>query len=317
MLAWILEGTTGIPVDAVVIVSILLINAIIGFVQEERASDAVATLQSMTTPTATVMRGGEQVTIDASDLVPGDILVLAEGDSVAADVRILSAASLRVQESSLTGESEAVSKSPEAIAEESGLGDRANMVFKGAAVVQGVGRAIVTATGMNTEMGAIATMLDETEQDDSPLSQEIARVSKALGVAVIVIAVVVMAVLFVMNDIRRPQDAIDILLLGVSLAVAAVPEGLPAILTVVLAIGVRKLAEHNAIVKELQSVETLGASSIIGSDKTGTLTRNEMTIRNTNTSPFNGSHYVSFWQSRAYPGTHMSTASKTSTSSTW
>ena len=159
------------------------------------------------------------------------------------------------------------------------IGDRFDMVFKGTAVVQGVGRAVVTGTGMRTEMGAIAEMLDETEAVDSPLQKEIASVSRALGVIVIGIAVVVMVAIAVVNGVDTPDDVVTILLMGVSLAVAAVPEGLPAILSLVLAIGVRELAQRNAVMKNLHSVETLGSASVICSDKTGTLTRNEMTLR--------------------------------------
>ena len=276
--AWLLEGAVGLPVDAVVIAAIVVLNAVIGFVQENRASDAVAALAEMTAATSTVLRGGELVSVPSSELVQGDILVLAEGDSVGADGRLLRASALRIQEASLTGESEASAKDAEPLEEAAELGDRRNMVYKGTAVAQGTGRAVVTATGMTTEMGAIADLLDRTQEEDSPLTVQIARVSRLLGVIVIVIAVVVMAALALLNGVSGADDAIHILLLGVSLAVAAVPEGLPAILTIVLALGVQRLARRNAVVKELHAVETLGSASVICSDKTGTLTKNEMTI---------------------------------------
>ena len=276
--AWLLEGAAGVPVDAVVIAAIVVLNAVIGFVQENRASDAVAALAELTAATSTVLRGGELVSIPSSELVRGDLLVLAEGDSVGADGRLLRATALRVQEASLTGESEATVKDAATLAGLVELGDRRNMVFKGTAVAQGTGRAVVTATGMATQMGAIADLLDRTEEEESPLTVQIAQVSRLLGIVVIVIAVVVMTALALLNGVSGAEDAIAILLLGVSLAVAAVPEGLPAILTIVLALGVQRLARRNAVVKELHAVETLGSASVICSDKTGTLTKNEMTI---------------------------------------
>jgi len=277
--AWLLEGAGGLPIDVVVILLIVLANAVIGFVQENRAADAVAALADMTAARATVLRDGKLATVPAADLVPGDILVLGEGDAVAADARLISASSLQVQEASLTGESEAVTKTVTPLAELGSLGDRHNMVFKGTAVARGVGRAVVTGTGMDTEMGRIATLLDETADEPSPLQREIAQISKTLGVLVIGIAVVVMIVVAAVNGVSSFHEAVDILLLGVSLAVAAVPEGLPAILSLVLAIGVQAMARRNAVMKDLHSVETLGSVSVIASDKTGTLTKNEMTIR--------------------------------------
>ena len=279
LVAWFLEGASGLPIDVVVILLIVLANAVIGFVQENRAADAVAALADMTAARATVLRDGKLATIPAADLVPGDVLVLGEGDAVAADARLISASSLQVQEASLTGESEAVTKTVTPLPELGSLGDWHNMVFKGTAVARGVGRAVVTGTGMDTEMGRIATLLDETADEPSPLQREIAQISRTLGVLVIGIAVVVMIVVAAVNGVSSFQEAVDILLLGVSLAVAAVPEGLPAILSLVLAIGVQAMARRNAVMKDLHSVETLGSVSVIASDKTGTLTKNEMTIR--------------------------------------
>lgn len=284
VLAWLVEGGSGLPVDAIVIAVIVGLNAVIGYVQENKAVDAVAALRDMTAATSTVLRDGRLATVPAAQLVVGDVLVLGEGDAVGADARLLSATALRVQEASLTGESEARAKSPQTLRETVPLGDRDSMVFKGTAVSQGVGRAVVTATGMSTQMGSIAEMLDATESDPSPLTVEIDRVSKMLGVLVVIIALVVMGALFAINGVGDAQTAVQILLLGVSLAVAAVPEGLPAILTVVLALGVQRLARRNAVVKELRSVETLGAATVVCSDKTGTLTKNEMTIERVVTS---------------------------------
>ncbi|MDO5076459.1 cation-translocating P-type ATPase [Corynebacterium sp.] len=277
--AWWAEGGHGWPVDTVVIGIIVIANAALGYSQEAKAESAVAALASMTAATSTVLRNGRQAQVPSAELVPGDVLLLAEGDAVGADARLVTAAGLTVQEASLTGESLASTKDPQTLAGTVALGDRANMVFKGTAVVQGVGTAVVTATGMDTEMGSIADMLESTAQEESPLEKEIARVSKLLGVLVVVIAVVVMATLALLYQASSAEDWVNILLLGVSLAVAAVPEGLPAILSLVLAIGVQHLARRNAIMKHLHSVETLGAASVICSDKTGTLTRNEMTIQ--------------------------------------
>ncbi|HYO42181.1 MAG TPA: cation-translocating P-type ATPase [Candidatus Limnocylindrales bacterium] len=279
LVAWIIEGAHGAPIDVIVIAAIVIANAALGFIQENRAENAVAALAVMTAASSTVLRGGMLATLPSSELVRGDILVLSEGDSVGADARLLTATGLKIQEASLTGESDATLKDPATLGGQAAIGDRFNMVFKGTAVVQGVGRAVVTGTGMRTEMGAIAHMLDETEAVESPLQKEIASVSRSLGIIVIGIAVVVMVATALLNGVDSPADFVPILVLGVSLAVAAVPEGLPAILSLVLAIGVRELARRNAVMKNLHSVETLGSASVICSDKTGTLTRNEMTLR--------------------------------------
>ena len=276
--AWLVEDADGPPIDSIVIAAIVLLNGILGYVQEARADDAVAALGAMTTASNTVLRGGELVTVPSAELVRGDILTLSEGDAVGADARLLSGSGLRVAEASLTGESEAVTKHPDTLPDMVSPGDRLNMVFKGTAVAQGVGRAIVTATGMDTEMGAIARMLDATVEEPTPLQTELNRLGKMLGLIVTVIAIVVMLTIILVNGVSTPRDLVVVLLLGVSLAVAAVPEGLPAILSVVLAIGVQRMATRHAIVKKLNSVEALGSASVICTDKTGTLTRNEMTI---------------------------------------
>ena len=277
--AWAIEGMAGWPVDAIVIGIIVVINAVIGYVQEAKAESAVAALARMTAVTSTVLRDGRVMRVPSAELVRGDLLVLAEGDSVGADGRLVQNASLRIQEASLTGESEPVSKDSATLHEAPALGDRRNMVFKGTAVVQGTGHAIITATGVDTEMGAIAKMLEATREEPTPLQKEVQRIGRMLGVAVLVIAVVVVTTVFLVSEIGSVRDVETVLLLGVSLAVAAVPEGLPAILSLVLAMGVQRMAKRNAIVKKLSSVETLGSASVICSDKTGTLTRSEMTIQ--------------------------------------
>ena len=283
LVAWFIERSHGeggeaLPFDAIVIVLILILNAVLGYIQEAKAEQAVDALSKMAAPQTSVLRDGKIVRINTADVVPGDVLVLAEGDSVSADGRLFAAASLRIAEASLTGESVPVGKKPDTLAAAKALGDRANMIFNGTSVTQGTGRAIVTGTGMNTQVGKIADMLAKTEDDDSPLQKEMDRVAKILGIAVCIIAVLVLVALAVMSGFHSLQDVIDSLLLAVSLAVAAVPEGLAAILTVVLALGVQRMAKHHAIVKKLHSVETLGSASVICSDKTGTLTRNEMTV---------------------------------------
>jgi len=277
--AWALEGAQGAPFEAIVIAAIVVANAVLGFVQERKAEQAVAALQRMAAPAATVLRDGAQARVPAEELVCGDIMVLAEGDAVGADGRLLQVASLQVAESSLTGESEPVLKDRATLPAPAPLGDRTNLVFSGTAVTRGRARAVVTATGMSTEMGRIATLLGRTEEERTPLQREVDLVGRTLGIAVIAIAVVVVAAILLTSDIRRASDLVQVLLLGVSLAVAAVPEGLPAVLSVVLALGVQRMARQHAIVKKLSSVEALGSASVICSDKTGTLTKNEMTIQ--------------------------------------
>ena len=284
LIAWFIErshGTAGevLPFDAIVIILILIVNAVLGYIQEARAEQAVEALAQMTAPQTSVLRDGKIVHINTADVVPGDIVVLGEGDTVSADGRLFAAASLRIAEASLTGESVPVGKKPDTLDSAKALGDRTNMIFNGTSVTQGTGRAIVTGTGMNTQVGKIADMLSQTDDEDTPLQKEMTHVSKILGIAVCIIAAVVLVALFITQGFHKmPDDLIDSLLLAVSLAVAAVPEGLATILTVVLALGVQRMAKHNAIVKKLSSVETLGSASVICSDKTGTLTRNEMTV---------------------------------------
>jgi magnesium-transporting ATPase (P-type) len=262
-----------------VIAVIVLLNGALGFVQEARAEHAVAALQRLAAATAGVVRDGRPQRIPAADVVPGDVLVLEEGDAVSADARLVDVASLVVAEAPLTGESATVEKAAGTLEGPVALGDRVNMVFDGTAVTRGRGLAVVTATGMATEMGTIARLLGTTEEQRTPLQREVSRIGRMLGGAVIAIAVVVVAAILVTADVDTASDLVDVLLVGVSLAVAAVPEGLPAVLSVVLALGVQRMARRHAIVKRLASVETLGSASVVCSDKTGTLTKNEMTIR--------------------------------------
>jgi len=276
---WLVEGAKGPPFEVLVIIAILLGNAVLGFIQESRAEAAVTALRRIAAPHATVVRDGRELTIPAVEVVPGDVLVLAEGDAVSADGRLVEASSLQIAEAALTGESESSAKHSDPLPGPTPLADRTNMVFHGTAVTQGRGRAVVTATGMATEMGRVARLLTETREERTPLQREITQVGRLLGLAVVVTAVLVVGAIFLTEDIRSARDVVDVLLVGVALAVAAVPEGLPAILSVVLALGVQRMARQRAIVKQLSSVETLGSTTVICSDKTGTLTRNEMTIR--------------------------------------
>jgi potassium/sodium efflux P-type ATPase len=279
LVAWALEGGHGVPVEVIVISVIILANGVLGYIQEARAEQAVAALQRMAGATASVRRDGRDERVPAVDVVPGDVVLLAEGDAVSADARLMEAASLTVSEASLTGESEPVLKDVAPLSGPVALGDRLNMVWSGTAVTRGRGRAVVTGTGMDTEMGNIARLLGTTDEQRTPLQREVERIGRTLGLAVIVIAVVVVSAILLTADLERASDFVDVLLVGVSLAVAAVPEGLPAILSVVLALGVQRMARERAIVKKLSSVETLGSASVVCSDKTGTLTRNEMTIQ--------------------------------------
>jgi P-type Ca2+ transporter type 2C len=279
LVAWTIEGRHGLPVDAIVIALVVALNAALGYAQEAKAENAVAALARMTAATCAVVRDGQVLRVPSGQLVRGDLMDLAEGDLVGADARLVQAAALRVQEASLTGESEPVLKDAATLRAPAALAERLNMVFNGTAVAQGHARAVVTATGMRTEVGAIAGMLDATAEERTPLQKEVGRIGRMLGAAVVVIAIVVVGTILLLSDIRSASQLITVLLLGVSLAVAAVPEGLPAILSVVLAIGVQRMARRNAIVKNLSSVETLGSASVICSDKTGTLTRSEMTIQ--------------------------------------
>ncbi|MGQ0596073.1 cation-translocating P-type ATPase [Aquabacterium sp.] len=284
LVVWALEGRRGWPMDALVILAVVVLNALLGFVQETRSRRAAEALIRLTGVTSAVLRDGVPQRVPSTELVCGDLLLLSEGDSVGADARLIQASVLRVQEASLTGESEAVLKAPAPLLAATPLAERRNMVFKGTAVAQGSGQAVVTATGMATEIGAIAHLLNTTIEEATPLQKEVRQIGSMLGRAVVLICIAVIAAVLLVSNIRTLHDLVSVLLLGVSLAVAAVPEGLPAILSLVLAMGVQRMAGRKAIVKNLSSVEALGSASVICSDKTGTLTRSEMTIERAVTS---------------------------------
>lgn len=267
---------SGETTDAAIIIFIVILNACIGFIQKYKAEKAIEALRKMITPQARVLRNGKQLKIPAADVVPGDILILEEGDTVNADAIIFEENELETQEAILTGESAPVEKNSLMFEENWKRGPEKNhMVFMGTMVARGTGRAVVVKTGMGTEMGNIATLTTETKKDKSPLEKELNNI----GVFVGKITFVITAILFVVGVLLQKKDIIDTLIFATSVAVAAVPEGLPATITIALAIGVQRLAKNNAIVKQLSSVETLGATTVICSDKTGTLTKNEMTVK--------------------------------------
>lgn len=256
------------------ILLIVVLNAVMGVMQESKAEKALEALQNMSSPHARVIREGQEMRIDAVDLVPGDIMILEAGDFISADGRLISDSYLKCEESPLTGESLPVDKSSEFIAEEnSPLGDRKNMVYTGCSVVNGTGIVVVTGTGMNTEMGKIANLLSGEESNQTPLQLKLAQLGKYLGVLAILCCLIIFVV-----GISNGIPAMEIFMTAISLAVSAIPEGLPAIVTVVLSLGVTRLAKQNAIIRKLPAVETLGSASVICSDKTGTLTLNQMTL---------------------------------------
>ncbi len=276
---WLFERDSALPYEAIAILAIVVFNAAMGFVQQARAEQAVAELQQMSAAQARVIRGGKQYSVAATELVTGDIILVEEGDTIPADGRLIHSVSLQTSEATLTGESLPESKDPEAISGEAPVGDRQNMIFSGTTVTYGRGTAVVTATGMHSQMGQIAGMLEQAPPETTPLQQDLARVGRILGMVVIAIAVVMIFTIILVEHVSGFSALFDVLILGVALAVAAVPEGLPALVTAVLALGVQRMARRNAIVRHLAAVETLGAANVIASDKTGTLTRNEMTVR--------------------------------------
>lgn len=280
---WLYQPDTSLPYEAIAIFAIVLLNALLGYVQQERAERALAALRHMAAAQAKVMRDGEQHNIPASDLVPGDIILIEEGDTIPADARLIQSTALQTAEAALTGESLPVNKDITPIAAEALLGDRHNMIFSGTAASYGRGRALVTATGMDTEMGHIAGLLKTAPQESTPLQKELDRVGRLLGTGVIAIALVMIATILLVQEVSGFAAVLNVLIFGVALAVAAVPEGLPAVVTAVLSLGVQRMARKNVIVRKLAAVETLGSADVIASDKTGTLTRNEMTVRRVTT----------------------------------
>ena len=293
---WMIEGEGGLPYEALAILSIVILNAVMGFVQQARAEEALKALREMSAPQATVIRDGERQRLAAAHLVPGDVILVEEGDRIPADARLLQSVSLKTAEASLTGESLPVLKAVDPLPADTVVGDRLNMLFSGTSVVGGHGRAVVTSTGMDTETGRIATMLEQTVDESTPLQRELDRTGRLLGLVVIAIAIVMIGTILLVSEISTLSQLFGVLIIGVALAVAAVPEGLPAIVTAVLSIGVQRMAARRAIVRKLAAVETLGSADVIASDKTGTLTRNEMTVRRIVTASgrtdFDGTGYV-------------------------
>ena len=281
ILILILLGATAISlflghgVESIVIAVIVLFAVLLGFIQEYRAERAIEALRKMAAPTASVLRDGNEVKIPARELVPGDVILLHTGDRIPADSRLLEAINLQVEEAALTGESVPVEKH---ILPLSGndlpVGDRKNMTYAGTAATYGRGKALVVATGMQTEFGKIAQLLQSVESGKTPLQQNLDKVGTALARAAFVVVAIIVAL-----GLLRGQPFIEMLIFGIALAVAVVPEALPAVVTISLAIGVQKMVKRNALIRRLPAVETLGSTSVICSDKTGTLTKDEMTVR--------------------------------------
>lgn len=275
IIASIISAFTGDTVEAIIIIAIVVINAIMSIYQEGQAEDSVAALQKMSSPEATVLRDGKRGKVKADGLVPGDIVILETGDIIPADIRLLDSRNLQIDESSLTGESVAVEKDADAVYDtEVGIGDRSNSAFSSSIVTYGHGEGVITATGHDTEIGHIATSLDSVEDKETPLQRQLKDLSKKLAILVIVVC----ALVFIVGYFRSNMSILENFMVAVSLAVAAIPEGLTAVVTIVLSIGMNRMVEKKAIVKNLVSVETLGSTTAICSDKTGTLTQNEMTI---------------------------------------
>ncbi|MBO6243511.1 MAG: HAD-IC family P-type ATPase [Clostridia bacterium] len=279
IIAALVSGAVGIAngegvTDTIIILIVVIVNAIIGVTQEARAEKSLEALQKLTDHASKVIRDGQVEVVSAKELVPGDIVILDTGDYIPADLRIIEAVNLKTQESALTGESVPVEKSINKIeGKEIGIGDRTNMLFSSSLVTYGRGKGIVVETGMTTEVGKIAGMINNTEKQETPLQQKLNKLGKTLGI----VALVICAVIFIIGLIQG-KEPIQMFMTAVSLAVAAIPEGLVAVSTIVLAIGVQKMVKKNAIVKTLPAVETLGSATVICSDKTGTLTQNKMTV---------------------------------------
>ena len=260
--------------EPALIMLIVVLNALMGVLQESKAEKALDALKSMSAPHARVIRGGEEQIIDASELVPGDVIRLEAGDFIPADARLLHSVSLKSEESALTGESVPSEKDADVcVPENSPVGDRTNMVFSGCSVTYGTATALVCGTAMDTQMGKIANLLDSEGETQTPLQQKLAQLGKYLGFVALAACAVILVV-GLLNNI----PAMEIFMTAVSLAVSAIPEGLPAIVTIVLSIGVQRMVKKNALIRRLPAVETLGSASVICSDKTGTLTQNRMTL---------------------------------------
>lgn len=275
IIAAIIAGFAGETVDAAIILAVVILNAVFGVFQESKAENAIDSLKEMSAPMATVLRNNQPMSIKSEDIVPGDIVLLEAGDVVPADVRLIEANSLKIEEAALTGESVPVNKQVDPIMEDDlPLGDRKDLGFMNSNVTSGRATGVVIGTGMNTEVGKIAHMLNTTEETTTPLQENLKSLGKMLTVLILVIAVIVFAV----GMWRGQESLINMLLTAISLAVAAIPEGLPAIVTVTLALGTQQMARHRALIRKLPAVETLGSTDVIASDKTGTLTQNKMTV---------------------------------------
>lgn len=279
-IVYVLLGAAGVALalgkgtDAAVVAGVVVVNTIIGFFQEHRAGKAIHALAAFVPETVTVLRDGVRAVCPAADLVPGDVVVLGAGDKVPADLRVVAAEDLRVEEAALTGESTPVSKQVDPVEEEAALGDRKDMAYGGTLVAAGTGAGVVVSTGAKTELGRIDALLRSTEEMETPLTRSLAGVGRGVTIVIGVVAAAIAAVAHL-----RGYEPVDALLSGISLAVAALPEGLPAIITITLSIGVQRMARRRAVVRRLPAVEALGSTSVICSDKTGTLTRNEMTVQ--------------------------------------
>src|ERR687895_999604 len=293
IVAAILALLLGEYVDAIAIMCIVVLNAVIGVVQESKAEQALAALKKLAAPNAQVLRDGHQITVPARELVPGDIVLLEAGNYVPADLRLASAVNLKIEEAALTGESLPVEKdASQVVKEDVALGDRKNSAFLSTLITYGRGKGIVTGTGMRTQIGLIAEMIQSYEEEDTPLQQKLEHLGKVLGTVCIGICLIVL-VYGLIRDTNLTQafstgfgnywtaekkDIVNLILTAVSLAIAAVPEGLPAIVTICLALGMQQMIKRNALIRKLPAVETLGCATVVCSDKTGTLTQNEMTV---------------------------------------
>ncbi|MCC6095815.1 MAG: HAD-IC family P-type ATPase, partial [Eubacterium sp.] len=272
--AAVISALTGDARSTLVILGVLVINAVLGTVQEVKAQKSLNALKQLSSPHVKVMRGGQKMEIDSAELVPGDIVIAEAGDMIAADGRIIENYSLQVNESSLTGESTNIDKKEQTLAKELSLADRVNMVYSGSLVTYGRAVICVTATGMNTEIGKIAALMNQAKERKTPLQKSLDQFSSHLAAGILVISAIVFGL-----QLYRGMDIMDALLFAVALAVAAIPEALGSIVTIVQAMGTQKMAREHAIIKNLSAVESLGSVSVICSDKTGTLTQNKMTVR--------------------------------------
>lgn len=293
---WMIEGENGVlePVtnvflqvgdwpDVIIILAVIILNAVIGTVQEVKAQNSLEALKKLSSPESTVIRDGKRIKIKSSDLVIGDVIVLEEGDTIGADIRLIESVNLKVNESSLTGESVPVEKDCDiTFSKKTPIGDRINMAYMSTPITYGRGKGIVTSTGMDTEIGTIAHALDNEEEQMTPLQKSLAKLSKLLGILALIVVVLVLiadiAWIFADEKMGQMETWLDAIISSIALAVAAIPEGLPAVVTIVLAIGVQRMVKANTVVRKLNSVETLGAVSVVCSDKTGTLTQNKMTV---------------------------------------